>query len=104
MWKKLTTSPLQERKEEFQKRMKRDTGLTKINPRAKTGGRIVTEERLRQILPDLEKYYELWLAYPDKLVDLLLPPETNFALFPFQILALRANQRYKKTFQVATRG
>jgi len=83
---------------------KQDTGLLQLGPEHRTGGKVVTEERLYKILPILEQYYELWLAYPDKLVTQLLPLDTSFKLFPFQTLGMRVNQRYKKVFQTATRG
>ena len=44
------------------------------------------------------------MAYPDKLIDLLMPVDTAFKLMPFQILALRINARHKLVFQTATRG
>ena len=87
-----------------QKRNKVDTGLLKLGPDHLRGAKVVTEERLYKILPELEQYYELWLAYPDKLVSLLMPQDTSFKLFPFQTLILRVNQRYKKVFGTATRG
>ena len=104
MWKQLTTSNMDIAMEEFQARMKKDTGLLKLGPDNSTGQKAVTEERLMKILPELEQYYELWLAYPDKLVDLLMPIDTQFKLLPFQILALRVNQRHKLVYQTATRG
>lgn len=104
MWAAATTSKMDIAQKEFKERMSKDTGLLKLNPNGNSGSKVVTEERLLRILPDLEKYYELWLAYPDKLVELLLPIDTNFKLIPFQILALRVNARHKLVFQTATRG
>lgn len=93
------------RKQQLQRsKEKIDTGLLKIGPAHNSGGKVVTEERLYKILPDLEKYYELWLSYPDKLAYQLLPIDTSFRLYPFQTFILRINQRYQKTFGVATRG
>ena len=104
MWKQLTTSKMDIAQEEFRAKLAKDTGLVKLGPNVRSGGKIVTEERLLAILPELEQYYELWLAYPDKLVELLLPMDTHFKLMPFQILALRINARNKLVFQTATRG
>jgi hypothetical protein len=97
-------SDLQRQKETMQDRLKKDTGLLKLGPRKQMHTDIVTEEALYELLPDLEKYYDLWLAYPDKLLELFLPTDTSFSLFPFQKLGLRANLRYKYVFQIATRG
>ena len=104
MWKKLTTSQLQSHQDAVKARLAKDTGLKKISPKSRRGGKVVTPARLDAIMEDLCKYYELWLAYPDKLVALLLPEDTNFKLFPYQVLTLRSNLRYVMAFQAATRG
>lgn len=104
VWNNLMKSDMQRSQEEFRQQLKRDTGLLRLGPRYQRKNNVVTEDRLLQILPDLEKYYELWLSYPEKLMNLYLPPETNFKLYPFQTLAFRANFRHKYVFQVATRG
>lgn len=82
----------------------KDTGLIQIKPKQKGGGRVINVERLEPLMPALQLYYELWLAYPEKLLQWYLPRDTRFSLFPFQIMSLRANIRHKYTFQVATRG
>lgn len=104
MWKTLTTSKMDVAQAEFKEKLAKDTGLLQLGPNKGKGGKIVTEERLERILPELEQYYELWLAYPDKLVELLLPIDTAFKLMPFQVLTLRINARHKLVFQAATRG
>jgi|GEM_PF-451445 len=104
MWAEATTSKMDLAQREFKERMSKDTGLLKLNPNSNSGSKVVTEARLLKILPYLEQYYELWLAYPDKLVELLLPVDTNFKLIPFQVMALRVNARHKLVFQTATRG
>lgn len=95
---------MDEMRADFAEKLKKDTGLLKLAPANKNTGKIVTEERLDAIMPLLEKYYELWLSYPDKLIYMLLPPDTHFKLYPFQTLTLRANMRFKRVFQTATRG
>jgi len=92
-------------KNKLQERLAHDNGLRQLDPKKDGGkGNYVSEERLRKVLPELEKYYEYWIQYPDKFVELLMPPETHFKLFPAQIMALRANMRYKRVAQTATRG
>lgn len=104
-WGKLTSTPMSEAKKAFEQKMGKDTGLLKLGPDYNNNSsRVVTEERLLKILPALEQYYELWLAYPDKFIDLLMPADTAFKLMPFQILSLRINARHKLVFQTATRG
>jgi hypothetical protein len=95
------------REEQMQKKKEivwNDTGLIKIKPKHTGGGRVITTDRLEAIYPHLCQYYELWLAYPEKLLQWYLPRDTRFALFPFQTMAMRANARYKQNFFVATRG
>ena len=102
-FKKEMRSPTQERQKKLERLKFEDTGLVKYGPNEKREGP-VTEERLMAIWDDLIKYYELWLAYPDKLVELLLPPTTAFKLHPFQVVALRINFRYRRVSQTSTRG
>ena len=101
-----STNPMKElRKQQLSReKNKVDTGLVKMGPDNISGSRVVTEERLYNILPELEQYYELWLSYPDKLLYQLLPLDTSFKLYPFQTLVLRVNQRYERVFGTGTRG
>lgn len=103
-WTTLTTSKMDIAQQEFKERLKKDTGLLKLGPLHGSGSKVVTEQRLMKILPVLEQYYELWLAYPDKLAELLMPIDTAFKLIPFQVIALRVNARHQIVFQTATRG
>ena len=80
-----------------------DSGLVKYSP-ANSKSRTIEKERIRRNFDMWCKYYELWLAYPDKLVDALLPIDTTFKLLPPQIVALRVNFRYRRISQTATRG
>jgi len=104
MWDKIMKSEMHNSKKAFEEEAKKDTGLLRLGPRYRRQNKAVSEDRLLAILPDLEKYYELWLSYPDKLMYQYLPPSTGFKLYPFQTLSLRANFRHKYVFQVATRG
>ena len=81
-----------------------DTGLLKLDPRSVESSRNVTEERLLAILPLLEKYYELWLAYPDKFIEMMSSSENAFKLLPFQVIMLRTAARYQRSMVIATRG
>ena len=82
----------------------KDTGLLQLDPRSKHSSRNVTEERLLAILPHLEKYYELWLAYPDKFIEMMSSSDNAFKLLPFQIIMLRTAARYQRSMVIATRG
>ena len=52
------------------------------------------------------KYLNLWILYPDILLDMIqdLQDAKNFHLMPFQRIALRASMRYRYHFWTATRA
>ena len=105
MWKKLTTSKQDELKDELRAKLSIDNGLIDYSPsRVSGGGNFVTEERLMRIFPVLEQYINFWIQYPDKFVELLSPTDTQFKLYPFQILTVRAAMRYQRFGLCATRG
>jgi hypothetical protein len=89
-----------ERREKFV-----DTGLIDFAPNEKEKSfGAVTQKRLLGCLPELEKMYDFWLAYPDKMVEQFLPIDTSFKFYPFQIISLRANARHKRVVETAPRG
>lgn len=68
-------------------------------------GVTLTEEKLIAIQPLLEKYVEFFCAYPDLYIDLILKPaESNFSLFFFQRIFLRACMRYRYVYTTAPRA
>ena len=104
MWKKLTTSKQEETKQELCLRLESDNGLRDFSPKSGNKSNFVTEERLRNIFPILEQFVDFWIAYPDKLIDLLSPSTTQFKLYPFQMVTSRAALRYQRCSLTATRG
>lgn len=52
------------------------------------------------------KYLNMWLLYPDLLLDMIQDTEDakNFHLLPYQRIALRASMRYRYHFWTATRA
>ena len=103
-WKKLTTSKQHTIKEELSLRMEQDNGLRDYSPKTGNKSNFVTEERLRPLFPILEQFVDFWIAYPDKLIDLLSPNNTQFKLYPFQIVTSRAGLRFQRSSLCATRG
>lgn len=51
-----------------------------------------------------EQYCDLFLSYPDLFIDLITPKESNFKLFFYQRIFLRANLRYRYHFATFTRA
>ena len=64
----------------------------------------LTESYLRSIQSLLEKYFDFFIAYPDLFVDLIKPIDSNFDLFFYQRILLRALMRYKELFITAPRA
>jgi hypothetical protein len=50
------------------------------------------------------EYYELWLVYPDLMIDFFTPKGSNFSLFFYQRIYLRACFRYRYFFATFTRA
>ena len=58
-------------------------------------------ERNEDLIAD---YMQTWSAYPDIYLDLITPEDSNFILFPYQRIFLRACMRYTNIFITAARA
>lgn len=58
-------------------------------------------ERNEDLIAD---YIQTWSAYPDIYLDLITPEDSNFTLFPYQRIFLRACMRYTNIFITAARA
>lgn len=69
-------------------------------------GIVLTREYLDSNEELFTRYLDLWLRYPDLLLDMIQDQEDakNFHLMPFQRIALRASMRYRYHFWTATRA
>ena len=69
-------------------------------------GVVLTREYLDANEELFTRYLDLWLRYPDLLLDMIQDVEDakNFHLMPFQRIELRAAMRYRYTFWTATRA
>ena len=67
-------------------------------------GVVITETWLEKNEELLFDYWQLFAAYPDLYLDLITPQRSNFTLFPFQRLFLRACMRYTTIFITAARA
>ena len=68
-------------------------------------GVVLTREFLDANRPLFTKYLNLWILYPDLLLDTIkASDDVHFNLFIFQRIALRASMRYRYHFWTATRA
>lgn len=86
-----------------------DLKLDSVNKGMKNGieiekGAILNEEYLRKNFDNIGKIIELFAVYPDLYLDIITPEESNFKLFFYQRIILRAVMRYKNIFITAPRA
>lgn len=67
-------------------------------------GVVITPSFLERNEKLIQDYIQIFSAYPDVFLDLITPLESNFNLFPYQRLFLRACMRYTKIFITAARA
>lgn len=67
-------------------------------------GAILTEEYLIKNEGLFEKYANFFSAYPDLFIDLITPSDSNFSLFFFQRIFLRACMRFRYHYCTACRA
>jgi hypothetical protein len=64
----------------------------------------LTEERIRALVPVFKQWVSFWREYPDIFVDMLTPPQSNFRLFFYQRIFLRAAMRHRYCYATFTRA
>ena len=67
-------------------------------------GAILTIPFLEKNEELFRKYCEFFTAYPDLFLDIIKPADSNFSLFFYQRIALRAVMRFKEVYLVACRA
>lgn len=67
-------------------------------------GFVLTERYLLEHLELFEKYWTFFTAYPDLFIDLITPSDSNFQLFFYQRIFLRACFRYRYHYVTACRA
>ena len=67
-------------------------------------GVMLSEERIIEHEELYKKYCEFFTAYPDLFIDLITPIDSNFQLFFYQRIFLRACLRYRYHYCVAPRA
>ena len=67
-------------------------------------GVILSEDRIIKNMKLYEFYISFFTAYPDLFIDLITPKTSNFKLFPYQRVFLRASMRYRYHYCTAPRA
>lgn len=67
-------------------------------------GFIITEDYIAQNREVIEQWINLFVAYPDILIDLITPSDSTFKLFFYQRIFLRACMRFRYVFGTYTRA
>ena len=67
-------------------------------------GSVLTQKYLEEHEQDIIKWAEFFTAYPDCYLDIIKPIDSEFDLFFYQRLTLRALMRYRDVFITAPRA
>lgn len=67
-------------------------------------GVVLTQEYLMQHEELFRQYAEFFTTYPDMFLDLIKPTDSNFTLYFYQRIVLRALMRYKQVYVTACRA
>lgn len=66
--------------------------------------KMVTKPRIKRNIDKWAETINMFLVYPDKLVDLLSPKESTFGLYFSQRITLRVMARHRESYHTYTRG
>ena len=67
-------------------------------------GVVLNEDYLKEHFDEIGDMFSIFTAYPDIYLDLIKPQDSNFELFFYQRITLRAVMRYKDIFITAPRA
>ena len=67
-------------------------------------GVVLNEDYLKEHFDEIGEMFAIFTAYPDIYLDLIKPQDSNFELFFYQRITLRAVMRYKDIFITAPRA
>lgn len=67
-------------------------------------GAVLTSDYIETHRDLIEKYVKFFTSYPDLFLDLIRPADSNFGLFFYQRIVLRAMMRYKNIYICAPRA
>ena len=67
-------------------------------------GAVITNEYLERHKKELEQWVQFFTAYPDIYLDIIKPADSEFSLFFYQRITLRALMRFRDVFITAPRA
>lgn len=91
----------------FQKKINFDNNIVQKGIRDGTEvekGIVLTSEHLEKYENELAETMQIFTAYPDIYLDTIKPKDSNFELFFYQRIVLRAIMRYKEVYVTACRA
>lgn len=75
-----------------------------LNSVDETKNKLVTKKRIDKNFDNFGNAINTFLAYPDKLVELMTPRDSKFHLYFSQVMTLRVMSRHRQSFHTYTRG
>lgn len=75
-----------------------------LNETDNVSDKMLTKDRVRRNLQGYGKALNFFLAYPDRLVDIMTPANSSFTLYFVQRVVLRAMSRHRQSFMTFTRS
>ena len=67
-------------------------------------GVVLTEDRIMKNFELYSNQISFFTVYPDLFIDLITPKDSNWSLFPYQRIFLRASMRYRYHYCTAPRA
>jgi len=75
-----------------------------INSAQDASKKLLTKGRVAEHFEDYGRAIDMFLAYPDKLVELMVPNDSTFGLYFVQKIVLRAMARHRQSYHTFTRA
>jgi hypothetical protein len=75
-----------------------------LNETDSVSDKMLTKDRVMRNLQGYGKALNFFLAYPDRLVDIMTPSSSSFTLYFVQRVVLRSMSRHRQSFMTFTRS
>ena len=75
-----------------------------LNDTDSVSGKMLTKDRIQKNIQGYGKALNFFLAYPDRLVDIMTPGDSAFKLYFVQRIVLRSMSRHRQSYMTFTRS